>query len=623
MGYAIERSKSLNWCFIVPKQSENDNADYYFPIGLGYVCSVLKETGRSVEVINMNYKRGTMIEILSPIIESKHIDVIATAGLTEQFSYLHELLAAVKRINAHIICVLGGGLVTSDPEAAMEAMGIADYGVIGEGEYTVRDLADALDGERSIETVDGLIFKCKDSYRRTSPRAEIEDLDSLPYPDYEGMEYDKIIERTFNKFTKQLPVEMKRVGYISLSRSCPFNCTFCFHPSGAKYRRRSIDSSLKEIDYQIEKFGIKSLVINDELFLAKPEDAETFCSEIKKRQLYFLINRRVDMVSRDLLRKLKDAGCVCVGFGIESADNRVLASMKKHITVEQTENALRLCVEEGLSFSGTLIFGDRAETVETYQKTLKWWHDHSEYPITLAPIQVFPGSELYKYACNAGIIKDRAEYIRQGCPYINVSRLTNDEYRNMLLQISIATKSDDNLEVVEVVYKNKGVAEATVKCPHCGQMNRIEGVQVFRFLASQLCNHCNKTYNVILSRYVSERIFLNYELFSENKIGIWPFISEVEELCKAIPDIEQNENVYFIDSSSMKQGLKHRGKEIFSPNIIAQENLETIFITVPILGATAQEIITSIRKKYTSVKQVISIDSLTAQDFSTDKYNFL
>lgn len=246
-----------------------------------------------------------------------------------------------------------GGIITSDPDAAMEALEYVDIGVIGEGEVTICELADALEGKRDLDTVNGIIYKKAGKYHTTLPREEIKDLDALPYPDYEGLEYDKLLEKMSNDIGGQ---GTDRFGYISLSRSCPFNCTFCFHPAGSKYRRRSIDSAFKEIDYLIEKFQIENLYIEDELFAFRKDDVAKFCEEIKKRGLSYVIAMRVDMVNRENLIMLRDSGCLSISFGLESMDNRILKSMKKHIRVKQIESALEICHEVGINIIGNFIF---------------------------------------------------------------------------------------------------------------------------------------------------------------------------------------------------------------------------------------------------------------------------
>nr|MCR4925134.1 B12-binding domain-containing radical SAM protein [Clostridiales bacterium] len=420
----------MNYLIVMPILTEIFEQSYTFPIGMAYVSSSLKQTGRNVFTYNLNYKSGSIEDNLRDVIIKNNIDVIATGGLTAQYWQLVEIFKAARKIKPDIITWIGGGIITSAPIPAMEAFEIADYGIIGEGEITICELADALEGKRDIHSVDGIIFKENGQWTITAQRAEIMDLDSLPYPDYEGFEYDVLLDK---KPTDIYALNQGRFGIVSFGRSCPFNCTFCFHPSGTKYRKRSMDSVFKEIDYLIEKYNIRNIAVTDELFVHKIEDVKEFCKRIKERNIGYVISLRVDMVNEEMFQLLKDSNCLSVGFGLESADNSVLKSMKKHITVEQIDEALALCKRIGLNSMGNFIFGDENETYEKAMNTINWWKAHPQYRIALHMIVLYPGSELYRNAVKNGAIKDQVQFIKDGCPYTNISKMTDEEYKDIML----------------------------------------------------------------------------------------------------------------------------------------------------------------------------------------------
>ena len=604
--------RRLNYCIIVPRLTVIKEQFYSFPIGIAYVSASLKAAGYNVVVYNLNYKDGNIIDLLRPVLLDNKIDVVATGGLTAQYWQIKEIVDASRAIIPDVRLIVGGGLITSDPKAGMAALETVDFGVVGEGEITICELAEVLEGRKDKYDVNGLIFPVSNDYHETEPRAEIMDLDALPYPDYEAMEFGEVLER--------LPTDIYalgkgRFGFVSFGRSCPFNCTFCFHPSGTKYRKRSIDSVFKEIDFLIEKFQIRNIAVTDELFVRRIEDVKEFCKRIKQRNIGFVISLRVDMVNREMLTLLKDAGCLSVGFGLESADNRILKSMNKHITVEQIDYALSLCRDIGLNTMGNFIFGDQEETVETYRNTLNWWSEHPQYMIALHLIVLYPGSVLYKIACERGLIKDKVKFIKDGCPYVNISKMTDEEYRNMALEISMVSQGrTDVLENTHIEYLGFGKVALSATCPHCGEKQRWSGLDVFRSLGNVVCEQCDYTMNIMVADYAVDRIRNNYEKIKHHKIAVWPMMSAVEEMCKVIPDILENDKVFFVDSSDKKQGLVFHGKRIQSPEIIGMENVDTCFITVTTSVAT--EIIETIKVRYKSVKNILFAGDLVREDFS-------
>ena len=605
--------KRLKYLIVVPRLTQIVDQFYSFPIGIAYVSASLKAAGYEVYTYNLNYKEGNIIDLIRPIIENNAIDVIATGGLTAQYNQLKEIIDSALVVKPDIVTVVGGGLITSDPLPAMQALGTVHYGIIGEGETTIVELAEAIEGKRDLDTVDGLIYLHEsNTFRVTKPRAEEMNLDSLPYPDYEGMEFGAVLEK--------LPTDIYalgkgRFGFVSFGRSCPFNCTFCFHSSGSKYRKRSMDSVFAEIDYLIEKFNICNVAVTDELFVKKIEDVKEFCARIKKRGIGFVISLRVDMVRRDMLELLKDAGCLAIGFGLESADNTILKSMKKFITVEQIDKALKMCREVGLNAMGNFIFGDQAETVETYKNTLRWWKEHPEYLIALHLIVLYPGSELYHIACRRGLIKDRVQFIKDGCPYINISKLTDEEYSEMALEISMLSQGrTELLDNTKIDYLGFGKVTLEATCPKCHAYNSWSGLDVFRSLGNVICEECSHVMNVMVADYVKAEVVNNYEVIKNRRVAIWPMINAVAEMVDTIPYIMDNEQVYFIDSSDKKQGRIYGTKLIRHPDIIREKEIDTVFITVTTSIAT--EIIERIKKNYPSVKNIFFAGDLVRKDFA-------
>lgn len=600
----------MNYLIVMPILTEIFEQSYSFPLGIAYVAASLKQTGRNVITYNLNYKPGTIRENLERIIRENDIDVIATGGLTAQYWQLERILVAAREIKPEIITWVGGGIITSAPEAAMEALAIADYGMIGEGEITICELAEAMEGRRDPHTVKGLIFREDGGWTVTEPRPEIMDLDALPFPDYEGFSFGELLDK---EPTDIYALNQGRFGMVSFGRSCPFNCTFCFHPSGTRYRKRSIDSVFQEIDYLIEHYHIKNIAVTDELFVRKIEDAREFCRRISERGIGFVISLRVDMVNREMLTLLRDSGCLSIGFGLESADNSVLASMKKHITVEQIDYAMGLCYELGLNCMGNFIFGDQNETLETAMNTINWWKAHPQYRIALHMIILYPGSELYRLAVARGIIADQVEFIKKGCPVTNVSKMSEQEYRGIELMTSMLNQGrTDHLKDVEVTHTGFGKAALTGNCPHCGARNVWKNQDVFRSLGNIVCDSCGAAMNVIPADYVGTRAEENYQKLHGRKVAIWPMTNAVAEFLDTVPSA-LGENTFLIDSSKTKQGALYRGKPVCPPSILDEEQIDTVFVSVTTSVAT--EIIDELKKQHPSVKHILFLGDIISDQF--------
>ena len=600
----------MNYLIVMPILTEIFDQSYSFPLGIAYVAASLKQTGRNVITYNLNYKPGTIKENLEKVIHENQIDVIATGGLTAQYWQLERILAAAREVKPEIITWVGGGIITSAPEAAMEALSIADYGMIGEGEATICELAEVAEGKRAPHTVKGLIFQENGGWTVTEPRPEIMDLDALPFPDYAGFSFGELLDK---EPTDIYALNQGRFGMVSFGRSCPFNCTFCFHPSGARYRKRSIDSVFQEIDYLIEHYHIKNIAVTDELFVRKIEDAREFCRRISERGIGFVISLRVDMVNREMLTLLRDSGCLSIGFGLESADNSILTSMKKHITVEQIDYAMGLCHELGLNCMGNFIFGDQNETVETAMNTVNWWKAHPQYRIALHMIILYPGSELYRLAVARGIIGDQVEFIKKGCPVTNVSKMSEQEYRGIELMTSMLNQGrTDRLEDVQVEHTGFGKAALTGNCPCCGAKNIWKNQDVFRSLGNIVCDSCGAAMNVIPADYIGTRAEENYRKLGKQKVALWPMTNAVAEFLDVVPSA-LGENTFLIDSSKTKQGALYRGKPVCPPSVIDEEQIDTVFVSVTTSVAT--EIIDELKNQHPSVKHILFLGDVISDCF--------
>lgn len=589
---------------VIPPVVEDERKWYLFPIGIAYVSSSLKKAGFHVKTLNLNYKKNP-IQVLKDFIIQEKIDIVGTGGLSTQYADIKDIVRTAKEINSDIITMVGGGLITGDPVSAMQALEYADYGMIGEGEITSCELVNYLENMQDIdpESIDGLIFRKNGEYHVTKPRQEIMDLDSIPFPDYEGFEYDKVVVNDSSTYI--FSEKALNTAAICGSRSCIYNCTFCFHSSGKKYRQRSIENIFQEIDWLIEKYPIEQLFIVDELFASDFDRLREFCSKIKTYNLAWIASLRVDIITQELLEMLKECNCKAISFGLESADNRILKSMRKNITIEQISNALMLCQKVGVLSTGTFIFGDIEETIETYHNTLEWWKAHPEYYIKLSLIVVYPGSYLYKYACKNGLISDPVQFLKDGCPILNLSKLTDAEYAEMaaLIDVLPIEREIEKLEDASVIIRNNNV-DLTAKCPHCGSIQLWEQLDAFRRV-ELICTDCFRKFEVGVADYVdmdSYRSNVCRLLARYKRIAIWPRISSTYNMLKHIPELH-SEDVYLVDKSRLKQGGKIFGKCTYAPDIIAQKDIPCVIINIP--TNVEGEIERTIRRSYPNVKCIL------------------
>jgi len=423
---------------VVPRY--HSSGRYIMPLGILYVSAAAKSAGLEIETLNLNHFSEPICDVLKEYIVKKGISCVATGGLSGEFTVLFSLLKTVKAIAPDVTTICGGGIITATPKIAMQALEYADIGIIGEGDYTFPALLQCLEKSRDFRQIKGLVYFDGKQMQQTAPANEVLDLDSIPFPDYSGFQYDRYLKNNHNGFdfhgTPLSPVSI--IG----SRSCPYACTFCFHPTGNKYRVRSLDSVFQELDYLLQNYNINCVAMREELFSSEEERIYEFAKRIRKYQICWTIQLRVNLVNEDVIKILADADCFAVFLGIESVSDEVLKSMNKRITSNQIFQVLQWAEKHHLQIRSGLIFGDKAETKESAQLSLGWLRKHRNYnpvlrrPAIIADMLVpFPGSPIYQYAVAKEIISDEISYLRMGCPLVNLTSLSNEEYKMILRQV--------------------------------------------------------------------------------------------------------------------------------------------------------------------------------------------
>lgn len=470
---------------------------YAFPIGIAYVNAALRNAGFNVDGLNLNHVDvEDRYAYLADYIVAKKIDCVLSAGLCPEWKVIKKLFETAKLAKLGITTICGGGMITSEPIPCAELLQV-DYAVVGQGEITDVELIQTLIDHGDVSSVKGIVYRTETGeYKQTQPREEIEDLNTIAFPNYEGLDMDKYLDgqKTADFYNRP------RFMSIILGRSCPFQCKFCFHPSGTKYRQRSLDNFFAELDELVEKYAPNSIEVADELFSAKPELVFEFCKRIKAYNLKWSVQLRVDMISPEMLKAMRESGCCYISYGLESYSSKVLKNMRKYITPEQIERTLKMTYDASINIVGNFILGDEVEDESTIYETMRFWFDHPEYGINLTMIETYPGGEYYKELVRSGKISDKHEFLKRDDWRINLTQMSDETY----WKYAVLTKlllfyyhPQSTLGTIERIYMNEAnewVVEA--KCPHCGAKNTYQNVRESMLRQSYfklLCQECNRT----------------------------------------------------------------------------------------------------------------------------------
>ena len=392
------------------------------PLGLAYIAAVLEQEhdvaildavveGRQHSCGDMVHLGLTFDEIYREI-KKQSPDIVGIGCLfSSQYEAAMRIAEIAKKHNTKVI--IGGSHPSSQPEETMQDKNI-DFIVLGEGEETSKQLINAIKNGKSLEKIDGIAYRKHGKIKVNPRKTWIKNLDSLPLPARHLLNMKKY----FASKTSHGP-ELMRTPYTSMitSRGCPFSCIFCDHPFGKTVRMHSPEYSVKEIEILVNKYGAREIQFHDENLMYDKERLRKICDKIieKKIDITWSCYARADRADYELFKKMNEAGCWMVSFGIESGNQEVLNFIKKGTTLEIVRKAVAAARKAGLQVRGSYMVGHPIDTKETIKETIKFVKslklDHASCAITVP----YPGSELYEIADKYGAFrkKEFSKYKRQ------------------------------------------------------------------------------------------------------------------------------------------------------------------------------------------------------------------
>ncbi len=369
-------------------------------LGLMYVAAATeKYTEHQVEFLDMQVEDMTYAW-LEEELKKRKPDVVATQAITFTLLDALQVCRTVKKVNPDILVVLGGPHVFIYPEETIR-QDCVDFLVLGEAELYFPKLLEALRDEKKLQQVQGIVFKKKNGEVVQTPHhGFIQNLDEIPFPARHLTPYKKY----YSLIAKRAPVTT-----MITSRGCPYRCTFCMRPHlGKLFRAHSPQYVVEELKACLQ-MGIKEFMIYDDTFTIDKKRVEGICDLILKegleKEIGWDVRARVNTVDEALLKKMRQAGCERIHFGIESGDPAILKVLQKDITVDQTRNAFRWAKEAGISTLGYFMIGNPTETAEQIQRSIDFALELEPDYVHFSVTTPFPATPLYEYGLKKGVFK--------------------------------------------------------------------------------------------------------------------------------------------------------------------------------------------------------------------------
>lgn len=375
-------------------------SSYMPPLGLLYLGRSLEEAGHNVEILDLYNKEQLERSLTS-------VDAVGLSMTTASYKDAAKVATTIKEKKPTMPIIIGGPHCTYHPKKSLIEIPAADISVEGEADWVIKDVVKALDGTKKLSEICGIYYRKNNDIKSGKSPKIIKNLDSIPFPARHLVDkYD------YGKMNNLYLFKPKFTSMIT-SRGCPFHCRFCTrHVETYKtYRQRSAKNVVKEIQEINEKY--RSVMIVDDNFFTDKKRIHKIMDELIEIGTdidLLVLGARVDLVDRELYKKMKKAGVTYLGFGIESGNQDVLDYYNKNITLDQIRKAVNLSREMNFITTGNFIFGAPIESQRHIEQTIEF---ACSLPFDIAlffPLFYKYGSDLWDEAVQNGIINENDGY---------------------------------------------------------------------------------------------------------------------------------------------------------------------------------------------------------------------
>ncbi|MGD2125159.1 MAG: radical SAM protein [Desulfobacteraceae bacterium] len=395
------------------------------PIFLAYSAAQLKEAGFEVSYIDSVIQDLDTGQTLLRAKEEKP-EVIFMETTTPSIEADYESLKALKNVTGAKV-IVGGPHATYFHREVLEDCTAIDIVIRHEFDTKIADVVSNLDNPGDI---DGISYRDGNDVIDNGDGELLADLDKVPFPDRDLIPWHWYIEAWYSR---------QPFMNMMTSRGCPYHCSFCLWPQsmyGHKQRFRSLDNVFSEIDFLVDRYGLKEINVDDGTFTTNRQRVIEFCQRLRqeKLKLVWTCNGRVDNLDDEMLTEMKASGCKMIRLGVESGSQEVLNKIRKGLSLDQIEDGIRLVKKHGIQALGGFMFGFPYDSRESVEQTIQFAKKLSPDQVQFSIAMCYPGTSLYEYAKDNDLLVARSfkEFDMTCGPVVKTGDLERQELAHIL-----------------------------------------------------------------------------------------------------------------------------------------------------------------------------------------------
>jgi anaerobic magnesium-protoporphyrin IX monomethyl ester cyclase len=353
------------------------DADFYqTPYGLFALGAATIRAGYPTKVLNLSSYPWEKVE---EVIRSLSADVFGMSAWTANRRGVGYVAELIRKLHPAATIVVGGPHATPLAKEMVEHHPAIDLVCRGESDATLLEILSRKKAGVPLTGILGTAYRDASSDAPskivvTDEREQYRNLDDLACPQ------------------KYFPTHI-----LMTSRGCPWSCTFCGAETswGRGFRANSIDYVLDAMEASLATLAVKMIQIKDDTFTTNKKRVLELCQAIRKRGLKFLwsCDTRVDLLSDELLREMRLAGCQRLSLGVESGSQRILDAIEKKITPGEIIESSNLAKRYGIKIRYYMMLGNRGETVETFNETLAFLERAKPHEFVFSCLSIYPGTK--------------------------------------------------------------------------------------------------------------------------------------------------------------------------------------------------------------------------------------
>ena len=378
-----------------------------YPLGLVCIASALKQAfGDKVRSRIESYdEKSDQLEKIELLLNDFKPDILGLRCLTMGRKPFHEIATLAKKKFRVPLVIAGGPHATDSPEDVLDNDAF-DCAVLGEGEQTAIDLISHFFENKSLNSVQGLAVRSLNGTCKKSTRAPIMDLDNLPMPDHNLVDFQNI-NKGHVDFSFRLNVPHAN---LFTSRGCPFKCIYCHQVFGKKFRAHTPERIMAEIQKLHENFGITNFQIIDDIFNIDRTRAMRFFEMVISSGLNLVFSfpngLRGDIVDEELVDVMWEAGVRYIAYAVETGSPRIQKLIQKNLNLERIAEAISLSTAKGILTRGFFMIGFPTETEEEALMTINFAKSSELALAMFFSVVYFPGTPLFQLAQKMSKISD-------------------------------------------------------------------------------------------------------------------------------------------------------------------------------------------------------------------------